>query len=78
MDYDSGVEGHDALPSASAQANLDGVVLSEVSQTEKDQCHRISHKHEKTRSMNKQKRNRLRDTEDISTGARWEGVCTDG
>ena len=55
--------------------HLEGSMLSEISQTEKDKYHMISLicKTSKTKQMNKQNRNRLIDTENKRVVARGEG-----
>ena len=42
MEYDSFVKKNEILPSGTTWVNLEGIVLSEISQTEKDKCCMIS------------------------------------
>ena len=53
---------------------LEGIMLSEISQSEKDKCHIIS----LTCEMNKQNRNRVIDTENKLIVSRGEGEVGDG
>ena len=42
MEYYSAIEKNEILPLAATQMNLEGVMLNEISQTEKDKYHMIS------------------------------------
>ena len=42
MEYDSGIQKDEILPSATTWRDLEGIVLSEIVQKEEDKCHRIS------------------------------------
>ena len=43
MEYDSVINKNEILQSATTWMDLEGIVLSKVSQTEEDKCHMISH-----------------------------------
>ena len=59
---------NEILPFATTWMDLESIMLSEISQTEKDKYHMIS----LINSINKRDRNRLMDTEKLMV-ARWEG-----
>ena len=42
MEYDSAIKKNEILPSVTTWMTLEGIVLSEISQTEKDKYHMIS------------------------------------
>ena len=42
MEYDSTIKKNEILPSATTWMEIEGIVLSELSQTEEDKCHMIS------------------------------------
>ena len=41
VEYDSATRENKTLPSATTWTDLEGIVQSDISQTEKDRCHRI-------------------------------------
>ena len=43
MEYYSAIKKNEILPSATTWMNLEGIMLSEISQTEKDKYYMISH-----------------------------------
>jgi len=43
MEYDSAIKKNGRMPFAATWMDLESLILSEVSQKEKDKCHMISH-----------------------------------
>ena len=42
MEYDAAIRGKETSPLATTWMDLEGIILSEISQAEKDKCHMIS------------------------------------
>ena len=80
MEYYSAIKNNEILPFVTTWMDLEGITLTEISQTEKDKYHMISlicrikkQKQNKTSKQRKQNRNRLIDTEIRLVVTRVEG-----
>ena len=80
IEYFSAIKKNEILPYATTWMNLEGIVLSGVSQTEKNKCHMIARHVEskkqtnkQTKNKNKKNRNKLIGTDNILRVTRWEG-----
>ena len=70
MEYYSAIKKNEILLSTATWIDSQGIVLSGVSQTEKDRCHVISLHVESKEQIRKQRRSKLIDTESILMVAR--------
>ena len=80
MEYYSAIKKKEILPFATAWMELKMIILSIISQSEKDKYHMISliRRIQWTNWTNKQNRDRLIDTESSLTTVRGEGGCKAG
>ena len=74
MNYYSAMKKNEILPFGTTWIDLEGIMLSEIRQAEKDKYHMISliHGYQKKKNMDKQNGNKLIDTEHILMVARGE------
>ena len=77
VEFDSATKQNEILPYGATRLDLEGIVLSEISQTETTPYDFTSMWHLK-KYVNKKKRNRLAETENILAAAGWGEDWGDG
>ena len=74
MEYYSAIKENEILPFATAWMDLGGIMLSEVSQSEKDNiAYYLTYMQDLQNKINQQNRNRLRDAENKLRVAKGQG-----